>query len=357
MDGMKPALIRAGDTMKKESSAPEIRFGRSVLSRSTQGALRSLPYLLALIQIAPAQQAQQPVFRAETGLVQVYASITDESGQPLRNLSTSSVRVLENGVPQQVRFVGQEDIPVAATLLVDGNARPEPVKAVSSVLAASLKSNQPLLVARFDAEPEPAPAGPSRDRDDIRILPLRPRTALRDALSILINRMEPNGAEVKRALIIVAEAATYRSPRSRGPILEAAQEKGVSIYAIRLEPPDTSRTGGNRALRALRGALVWTIDLFDDLQSPEETQKELERLTDGSGGDTCAAASTEAAEACARSFAEEIKSQYVIAYRPTTLARAGRKVEISIEGHPKAVVRIRKAYGANGEAGGGATQP
>ena len=292
---------------------------------------------------ALAQESQQPVFRAETGLVQVYAAI-ERSGEPVNNIPMSAVRVFENGVEQEVKFVGQENVPVSLALAVDGDAPEDDVEAVTSALLNAFRSAEPVRLARFDAEADSGNPSRERLREDVRILSLRPRTPMRDAVSLLISRMEPNSGDTKRALIIVADAASYRSWRSREPVIRAANEKGVSIYAIHLERP-VSETG-NRVVRALRRALIWTIDLFDqDVPPPSALHRELERLTGPTGGETCSATDGESAVECARRFAKEIRTQYVIAYRPKTLAQDGRKVEIRLEGYPDAEARVRAFHG------------
>ena len=175
---------------------------------------------------------------------------------------------------------------------------------------------------------------------------------MRDALLLLIDRMEENNGETKLALIVLAYAETYQSWHSRQEVLDAARTKGVSIYAIDLQPQsEDSARRGNRVAGAFRKALDWTIDLFDnDIRTSEQVQAELKTLTDATGGEMCAAANADAAARCAQNFVKEIRSQYVIAYRPKTLARAERKIEITIEGRPDAVIRVRKASRAGGKA-------
>jgi VWFA-related protein len=308
--------------------------------------------ILAVSPGALAQQAQQPVFRAETGLVQVQASITDAAGSRLNDISQSAVRVLENGVPQQVRFVGQENVPVSVALAIDGPAREEVVRTTSAALMGSLASGDLAYVARFDAEPGATPAPVAREQGEVRAVSLRPRTAMRDALLLLIDRMEENNGETKLALIVLAYAETYQSWHSRQEVLDAARTKGVSIYAVDLQPQsEDSARRGNRVAGAFRKALDWTVDLFDnDIRTSEQVQAELKALTDATGGEMCAAANADAAARCAQNFVQDIRSQYVVAYRPKTLARADRKIEITIEGRPEAVVQVRKASRAGGKA-------
>lgn len=294
-------------------------------------------------------QQQQPVFRAETRLVQVQASITDKSGVRLNDISQSAVRVMENGAPQDVRFVGQENVPVSISLAIDGLAPEKAVGAASAAVMSALAPGDLAQVARFDAEPGATPAPVARQQGEVRSISLRPRTPMRDALLQLIEKMEGTNGENKLALIVFAYAETYRSWHSRQEVLDAAGKKGVSIYAVDLRW-DAAKRGGNRAASALRRALNWTIDLFDnDVRSSAEVEAELQKLTDATGGEMCVAADGDAAAQCAQNFVKEIRSQYVIAYRPTNVAPAQRKIEITIEGQPEAVVRVRRASGASGK--------
>lgn len=318
------------------------------LKSASEGSLSRFLHVLILFCAAAGQKPQQPVFRAETGLVQVYATIVDKSGEPLNNLPLSAVRVFEGGVEQEVKFVGQENVPVSLALAVDGDAPREEIQSATAAVVNAFRPAKPVSLARFDAEPDTEKSILGSSRDHVRILPLRPRTPMRDAVSLLIDRMEPNDGETKRALIIVADSASYRSWRSREPVIRAAQERAVSIYALSLDGPQPEPSPGalNSTLRALRKALIWTIDLFDqDVPTPSESQAEIERLTEATGGETCSAMDAESAVACAQKFAKEIRTQYVVAYRPKTLTQATRNVEIRLQGYPDAEARVRKLHG------------
>ena len=305
-------------------------------------------YLLTFLAGAQTQEPKQPVFRAETGLVQVYARVMDKSGQPLNNIPMSAVHVFENGIEQEVKFVGQENVPVSLALAVDGDARAEELQPVTEALLNAFRSAEPARVARFDAEPDSGEPAGAPGRDDVKVLPLRPRTPMGDAVALLIRGGEPTSAEVKRALIIVADSASYRSWISPAPIIKAAEEKGISIYAVHLQHPEgeANSANGNGALRALRRAVAWTVDLFDDdVRAPSELQGELDQLTKPTGGETCSAKDPASAGDCAQRFAKEIRTQYVVAYRPQTLTRAERNVEIKVSGYPDAEVRVRRSHG------------
>jgi hypothetical protein len=128
-------------------------------------------------------------------------------------------------------------------------------------------------------------------------------------------------------------------------VIRAAAEKGVSIYAVHLERPQPETSPGG-FVSALRKALIWTIDLFDqDVPSPSGLNDELQRLTQATGGEMCAAKDAQSAVDCAQRFAKSIRTQYVVAYRPKDLAHAARKVEVRLEGYPDAEVRVRKFHG------------
>jgi hypothetical protein len=73
--------------------------------------------LLAVI----AQAQPGPVFRADTRLVVLHATVMDRHDRLVTNLPQSAFRVYENGVQQQIKVFRREDVPVSLGLVVDNS--------------------------------------------------------------------------------------------------------------------------------------------------------------------------------------------------------------------------------------------
>src|SRR5262249_36296169 len=65
-------------------------------------------------------QKQEPVFRVNVRLVNVFATVTDEHGAPVAGLTKDDFTVFEDGVLQSIRVFDQEsELPLSIALAVD----------------------------------------------------------------------------------------------------------------------------------------------------------------------------------------------------------------------------------------------
>jgi hypothetical protein len=66
-----------------------------------------------------AQQDSGTVFRADTRLVVLHASVVDRKGNLVTNLPREAFAVYENGVKQELKIFRREDVPVSFGLVID----------------------------------------------------------------------------------------------------------------------------------------------------------------------------------------------------------------------------------------------
>jgi hypothetical protein len=69
--------------------------------------------------------AQQPTFSTRRETVRVDVLVTDR-GRPVRGLRAQDFELLDSGVPQQVEFVRDEQLPLAVVLALDGSVSISP---------------------------------------------------------------------------------------------------------------------------------------------------------------------------------------------------------------------------------------
>src|SRR5215469_8464742 len=68
----------------------------------------------------PKAQKQEPTFRVNVRLVNVFTTVTDSHGAPIAGLSKGDFQVLEDGVPQTISVFDQEsELPLSIVLAVD----------------------------------------------------------------------------------------------------------------------------------------------------------------------------------------------------------------------------------------------
>src|SRR5690242_6571231 len=71
----------------------------------------------AAIGVAFAQD--EAIFRTDTRLVVLHATVVDKSGKVVNNLPKNSFKVYENGKEQSIKLFKREDVPVSMGILID----------------------------------------------------------------------------------------------------------------------------------------------------------------------------------------------------------------------------------------------
>src|SRR5437016_1765588 len=89
-------------------------------------------------------QDDPAIFRTDTRLVPLYASVVDKNGKLVTNLPQSAFKVYENGIEQQIKIFKREDVPVSMGLLIDGSGsmRDKRSKVAAAALALVKASNR-----------------------------------------------------------------------------------------------------------------------------------------------------------------------------------------------------------------------
>src|SRR5262245_42061599 len=116
--------------------------------------MRSL--CLALLSTALAAQTQPPTFSARVEAVRVDVLVTDR-GQPVLGLKAVDFEVLDNGVPQQLDFVGYEQIPLNVILALDmsdsvAGDRLGHLRTAGGALLGALKKDDQAALVTFSNE-------------------------------------------------------------------------------------------------------------------------------------------------------------------------------------------------------------
>ena len=89
-------------------------------------------------------QSDQAIFRTDTRLVVLHATVVDKSGHLITTLPQTAFQVYENGVQQQVKLFKREDVPVSMGLIVDnsGSMRDKRTKVAAAAVALVKASNK-----------------------------------------------------------------------------------------------------------------------------------------------------------------------------------------------------------------------
>ena len=270
---------------------------------------------------ALAAQEPLPQFSSSVQLVEVYASVTDTTGEPVTGLRQSDFEIRENGVPQEISTFAAGEFPLTVALGIDRSwsMAGEPLrlaKQASQAFLRELKAGDRSMVVAISNEADViAPLSADRAAQSRAIAALDPwsTTALHDAIVAALDRLESE--EGRQALIVFSDGTDRYSHRSAAQVLERARRSNALIYPIafgKTRPPLLAElavlTGGRSFL----------------LRDARELEKTL------------------------ASIARELRSQYLIGYTPADPIVRGerewRSIQVSLT-NPRPGLRVRARDG------------
>lgn len=283
--------------------------------------------------IPSAGRGQDPLFKAESRLVVLHASVADRSGKLITNLPQGAFKVYENNVEQEIKIFRREDIPVSLGIVVDnsGSMRPRRLQVEAAALQL-VKASHPqdqVFIVNFNDEAYldcPFTSSIAKLEEGLARIDSRGGTAMRDAISMSIDYMKEEGKLDKKVILAITDGNDNMSSITLEELVRKAQQSEVLIYAIGL-PDEEMRREARNAKRALDSIASSSggLDYF-----PQELP-EVERI--------------------ALQVAHEIRNQYVIAYTPTNPSLDGsyRQIRVAVDGPNRPTARTRTGYYATPE--------
>jgi Ca-activated chloride channel family protein len=127
--------------------------------------------ILALTSAGSAALQARPQFSTGVTQVEVYATVTDENGHPIKGLQAGDFTVLENGVPQEVTTFIDGNFPAAVALAIDRSfsmqgAPLNVARTAGRVFVASLKPADRVMLISISGNVEVL-SPLSRDREPL----------------------------------------------------------------------------------------------------------------------------------------------------------------------------------------------
>jgi Ca-activated chloride channel family protein len=299
-----------------------LRLNRALAASALSASLLALP-----------AQGQDPIFRAETRLVVLHASVVDRSGKLVTNLPEKAFKVYENGVEQQIRIFRREDVPVSLGLVIDnsGSMKPrrEQVESASLNLVKASNSQDQVFIVNFNDEAyldAPFTNKMEKLEEGVARIDSRGGTAMRDAISMSIDYMKEQAKLDKKVLLVVTDGDDNASSVTLEELVRKAQQSEVLIYTIGLLN-DEDRGAARRAQRALNA------------------------ISEASGGLAYFPKELAEVNRLALEVAREIRNQYIIAYTPSNAVLDGsyRQIRVTVDGPNRPVARTRTGYYATPE--------
>lgn len=212
--------------------------------------------LVAALALAPRVQAQGPinvqvvqVDQSQFPVIDVYVSVTDAAGQPVKTLLPQAFSLEENGQARPLDHVSRagEQGPVTAVLVIDKSGSMGNVgkmKAAQDAAIAFVRLMRPTDVTgviAFDTEVtvvQPLTSDQDALVQGIQGIAPKGNTALRDALYAATEMLEPVSG--RKAIVVVSDGLDNRSTHTLDDLLTFVGEQGVSVYTIGLGDPARS---------------------------------------------------------------------------------------------------------------------
>jgi VWFA-related protein len=298
---------------KQQASAPEANDNNRDLSRDEEG------HPLETI-------------RKRVDEVNVVFTVTDKHGHFVKNLSKQDFRVLDDNKPAAsiIAFSSETNLPLRVGLLVDASNsvrdrfRFEQESAIEFLNSIVRPKSDRAFVIGFDTTAEV-----TQDFTDsaellsrgVRMLRPGGGTAMFDAIYYACRdklMKAPTTGPARRAIILLSDGEDNQSRVTREETIEMAQRAEVIIYTI-----STNISGVK-----LRG------------------DKVLERLADATGGRAFFPFKIQDVSNAFAEIQDELRSQYLLAYKPADLKPDGRyrSIDILAQDHKSLRVRARKGY-------------
>lgn len=282
-------------------------------------------FLTLITQAFP--QNDDAVFRSETRLVLLHATVVDSKGHLIPDLKKDAFRVLENGVEQQLKVFRREDVPVSVGLVIDNSgSMKDKRKRVEAAAINLVKASNPqdeVFIVNFNEEAildVTMTSDLKKMEEGLSRIDSRGGTAMRDAIVMSLDYLKEKGKKDKKVLLVVTDGDDTASAISIEKCIQEVQKSEVVVYAIGLLSEESVRDQ-KRAKRAL------------------------DAITHATGGVVYYPKGPTEVEQMALQMAQELRNQYILAYTPTKPDDgAFRTIKVTAKGPRNPIVRTRSGY-------------
>jgi VWFA-related protein len=281
--------------------------------------LFSLLVPLALPCIAMSQGIPQPdqvgsyAIRTNVDLVVLQATVRDHKGAPVPGLLKENFQVYEDKAPQQIESFSHEDVPVTVGLVVDnsGSMRPKRTDVIAAAMAFVRSSNpaDQMFVVNFNEHVSlglPAALPFTNNAAQLETALSRNAisgmTALYDAIAAGLEQLQ-KGKWDKKVLIVVSDGGDNASKRKLAQVLSMVNQSNAVIY---------------------------TLGIFDETDE-DRNPRVLSQLSRASGGEAFFPKTLQEILPICEQVAQEIRSQYSIAFVPTNRKQDGAYRTIDVK--------------------------
>ena len=293
--------------------------------RRFRHVLCSAALLVALSALA---LAQQPTFRAGTQVVSLFATVTDAEKHLVPDLVQTDFEVFDNEKPQSLVFFQNQIQPITVVVMLDTSGSMtltlDLLRAAAEQFVIRLLPADKGKVGAFNDKIQIKGTRFINDRDqlvtDIKDLDYGNGTRLWDALAASLDELK--GIDGRRVILVFTDGDDTESHNSSlGKVIDRARIDEVMIYAIGLE---SRYFDGQRMVRS-------------------KPDSGLKKVADETGGGYFELSKTSELSATFTRVAQELHSQYVLGFSPTSLDGKVHKLAVRMK-QPGMTARARRSY-------------
>ena len=288
--------------------------------------------ILCLNALTVAAQDDDDVVRTTTELVVLNVTVTDKTGQYVKNLKKSDFKIYEDGVEVNSTTIASfslQETPYAAVVLLDSSgsmeARFSLARSAAIRFLDGLRPEDVAAVYRFDSKVERVQEF-SGGRDlapTAYAIRAKGMTTLNDAI-VEAAKTLADRPEHRKAIVILSDGMDTYSKASSDKAVESALAVGASIFAVDMSSIETPGVAKKQTAASLKG------------------------FADKTGGRFISTPGGPALRDAFTGIANELGQQYTISYRPLNQKRDGkwRALEVKVQQKEELTVRTRKGYRA-----------
>ena len=294
--------------------------------------------LLAGVPAAQTPNGSQPqpqaAFRGGVDVVSLNVTVRDRSSRVVADLNAEDFAVFEDGRPQTLLEVSRRRLPLSLSFLMDSSASMENklgmAQAAALEFVRQLGPDDQAAVVSFDSRVQILQSFTS-DRASleraIRRIAAGGATALFNALYIALKDLERVRANTpedlrRQAIVVLSDGDDTSSIVPFDDILDLAKRSHTSVYAVGIHPDDVPPS-----------------------RFSSEGDFVLRRLAQDTGGTAFFPQKAEDLPRVYREVADELATQYLVAYTSTNAVHDGKWRRVSVRvTRPDSAARTRPGY-------------
>ena len=271
--------------------------------------------------------------RTDAYEVRLNATVLDSDGKSILTLQKDDFRVFEDGVPQTIASFRHEDLPISLGILIDSSGsmydkRAAVEQAALDLIRLSNKDDEAFVVdfsweAFIDTD---FTSNIDKLRDGLSYIKSSGGTAVYDALVASADYLSKNAKHPKQVLLVVTDGEDNAS--------SATLEQAI------------------RRIQDLDGPVIYSVGLLfgqdTDKRESRHAKRVLETLSEQTGGAAYFPRSLKEVDSIAAQVAQDIRTQYTIAYHSTKSPTLGGYREVHVDAKAKGLgklsVRTRTGY-------------